>query len=186
MATVTISRQLGSLGNEVARLAAECLGYRLVGRDLINQAARQAGAPEVALASIDELGLLGLRPSKKATADYLQAVHQVMKELAIEGNIVIVGRGGQVILKDWPDSLHVRIIAPAALRAERIANQQHIPLPGAQAQVEASDRYHYNYLKRCYQVRWDDPELYDLILNTRHSTPEQAAAMICQRLAQCA
>ncbi len=183
MATITISRQLGSMGREVARLVAEQLGYRLVWRDLINQAARRAGAPEVALAAIDELGLLNLTPSRQAREAYRQAVQQVIEELVAEGNVVILGRAGQVILRDRPGTLHVRLIAPVAIRAERIAHHHGIPIESALAQIEASDRYRRNYLKRFYSARWDDLDLYDLVINTGRMTPEVAAATICQALA---
>ena len=90
MSTITISRQMGSLGCEVAQLVAEELSYRLVWRDLINQAAIRAGTPEMALADIDELGLLDISPSPKAKLAYRQAVQQVMQELAKENNRLVV------------------------------------------------------------------------------------------------
>ena len=185
MTAITISRQLGSLGTQVAHEVAQRLGYRVVWRELINQAARRAGAPEVALATIDDLGLLGLRPSLKARQAYHQAVQQVMEELATEGDVVIVGRAGQVILRNRPDVLHVRVIAPPALRAERIACAQNITIVAARAQVEASDRTRRNYLRRYYHARWDDPELYDLIINTKRLTPESAADLVCLALTRC-
>jgi len=78
--------------------------------------------------------------------------------------------------------LHVKIIAPQALRAERIAREQGIPMEAAWAQVEASDRTRRNYLRRYYHARWDDPELYDLVINTGRISPEAAAGLICQAL----
>src|SRR5512135_1529753 len=110
MGVITISRQLGSLGREIASTTAECLGYNLVWRELINDAARRAGAPEAALSSIDELGLLGDCASPRVRRAYRQAVETVMKEFAERDNVVIVGRAGQVILRDRPNVLHVRII----------------------------------------------------------------------------
>ena len=184
MAAITISRQMGSLGRDVARVVAARLGYRMVWREVINQAALQAGMPEVALATIDELGLLGLRPSSQARRAYHDAVRRVIEALAATGNVVIVGRAGQVILRDRPDVLHVKVMAPASLRAGRVARTQNIPLAAAQAQVQASDRARRNYLRRYYQARWDDPELYDLIINTARLTPESAADLVCRALRQ--
>ena len=91
MATITISRQPGSFGADVAHAVAHNLGYRVVWREVINQAARQAGLPEVALATIYELGLLGLRPSAEARRAYHEAVRQVIEGLAAEGNVVSIG-----------------------------------------------------------------------------------------------
>jgi cytidylate kinase len=180
MATITLSRQMGSLGSQVAQQTADMLGYRWVWHDLINQAAQRAGAPEMALAVIDELRLLGVCPSPQACQAYRIAVEQIMEELAAEGNVVIQGRAGQIILKDRADTLHVRIVAPKTLRVERIAKKLDITREQALAQVEASDRYRANYLRRFYKARWDDPSLYHLVLNTAYLTPQQAAAIVCQ------
>ena len=182
MAAITVSRQLGSLGFEVAQTAADLLGYRLVWRDLINQAARIAGSPEAALAAIDDLGLLGICPSPEACQAYRQAVQQIMQELANQGNVVIIGRAGQMILGGWSEVLHVRVIAPRPLRIERVAARQEISLECALAQIEASDRRRRNYLKRFYNVQWDDPNLYDLVINTAHLAPTAAAQLITQTL----
>ena len=185
VSVITISRQLGSLGDEVAQAIAERLNFRVICRDLINQAAIRAGVPEVALATIDDLGLLGLRTSTLARQNYHIAVREMMEEYSKEGNIVIIGRAGQVILKDHPNVLHVKVIAPSTLRAKRIAQAQNISLEAAQSQVEMSDKNRRNYLKRYYKVRWDNPELYDLIVNTARLNPSQAACLICQTLDQC-
>jgi cytidylate kinase len=185
MAAVTISRQLGSQGDEVAQAVAERLDFRVVCRDVINRAAIRCGAPEMALAVIDDLGLFKIRPSAKARQAFLKSTEKVVKELAEEGNVVIVGRAGQVILRESPDVLHVKVMAPAPLRAERVAAFYGISLQAARAQVEASDRSRQNYLKRYYRARWDDPELYDLIVNTARLRPIEAAALICRALESC-
>ena len=185
MPSITISRQLGSLGDEVAQAIAERLNYQVVCRDLINQAAIRSGAPEMALFLIDDLDLLGLRPSSESRQHFLTSISEVMHELAAQGDCVFVGRAGQMILRDYPGVLHVKVIAPARLRIERIAAVQGIDLEAANAQVLASDRSRRNYLKRYYQARWDDPELYDLIVNTSRLAPGDAACLICQAMKQC-
>jgi len=178
MNAITISRQLGSLGTRIAREVAQRLDYRLVWREVINEAARRAGAPEVALATIDDLGLLGLQPSQEALQAYEEAVREVMGDLADEGEVVIVGRAGQVILAGRADVLHVRIIAPPEVRVGRIASRQQIPEAAARAQMEESDRTRRAYLLHTYQVAWNDPQLYDLVLNTARMTVPSAADLI--------
>jgi cytidylate kinase len=102
----------------------------------------------------------------------------VMEELADAGATVIVGRAGQVILQRRPDVLHVKVFAPVEVRVERIAAQQNISLESAHAQVEASDRARSSFLRRFYHARWDDPALYDIVINTARLSPEQAACMV--------
>lgn len=185
MSAITISRQMGSLGCQIAYTVADLLGYKLVWRELINDAARRTGTPEVALASIDELGLLGICPSPKACRAYHQAVNEIMLELAEQGNVVLLGRAGQVILKNRCDTLHVRLVAPFSDRVARIAQRMRISDDCAKAQVEASDRYRSTYLRRFYNAKWDDPTLYHLIINTGSLQIDQAAKMICQTFQTC-
>jgi cytidylate kinase len=185
METITISRQLGSLGDEVAQAVAQKLNFRVVSRELINQAAIRSGAPEMALAVIDDLGLLSIHPSVRARRAFLETIDKVVKEINEEGKVVIVGRAGQMILQSLPGVLHVKVIAPSIVRAERIAFQLGISLEAALAQITASDRSRRNYLKRYYRARWDNPELYDLIVSTARLKPEKAADIICQTFSQC-
>ena len=82
MAVITVSRQLGSLGCDIANAVSQQLGYRVAWRGLINQAARQARTPEMALEMLDELGLLDIKPSWSAQKAYLVAVRELIEELA--------------------------------------------------------------------------------------------------------
>lgn len=184
MAVITISRQMGCLGQAVANEIAACLNYRVVWREVINQAAMRAGVPVVALATIDELDLLGLRPSANDRKAYHNAVREIMHEMVLEGNVVIVGRAGQVILRGQPEVYHVRLYAPLAVRIERIAERHNVSIEAARAQVEASDTSRCNYLKKYYHARWDDPLLYDLMLNTAQLDTRQAALTVCAALQQ--
>lgn len=180
MATVTISRQLGSLGTEVGHRVGECLGYRVVWREIINQAAREAGAHEMALATIDDLGLLNLRPTFAARRAYHRALEQIVVGLADGSNVVIIGRAGQAILGARRDVLHVRVIAPVGSRVKRVALKQGIPVQAARLQVEASDRSRRDCLRRDYHVNWDDPELYDLILNSDRLSVDAIVEITCR------
>jgi cytidylate kinase len=184
MATITISRQMGSMGRQVAEQVAVQLGYRLLWRELINQAASRARVPEVALATIDELDLLGLRPSSKDVQAYHSAVRELMMEMAELGGVVIVGRAGQAILRGVKGVLHARIYAPFDLRAARTAEQHNQSLEAARAQVQISDQSRKRYLRRYYHAGWDDEDLYDVMINTADLSVSAAAGVIVEALRQ--
>ncbi len=173
---------MGSLGRKVGEETARRLGYRMVWREVINEAALRAGVPEMALATIDELGLLGLKPSTANQEAYLQAVRQVLFELVEVENIVIVGRAGQMILREREGVLHVRVVSPLPVRIERTATDMKLDISAAKRLVEQSDRARAQYLKRYYQAKIDDPELYDLVINTGRLKVEQAASIVCAAL----
>lgn len=184
MTVITLSRQIGSGGDEVAVMVADRLRLRLIGRDIINQASRQAGVPEVALAEIDELGLLGLKPSPADSARYAETVTGVIRARAAEDNVLLVGRGGQVALSDWPGVLRVRILAPLAMRVHNVQESCQVSEDIAAALVETRDKARAGYLQKYFDSDTNDPLLYDVILNmTRLSVPA-AAEIICQAAAQ--
>jgi cytidylate kinase len=186
MPIITLSRELGSRGDDIAVGVTEKLNLRLVGRDLLNQAARQAGVPEVALAEIDELGLLGVKPSREALQRYRSTVEGVMSGLADAGNVMLVGRGSQIVLAGRAGVLHVRIIAPLAMRARCVQERCHVSAEAAAARIEASDRARAGYLRRTYGARWDDPMLYALTLNTARLAVENAVDLLCLAAQQAA
>jgi cytidylate kinase len=163
----------------LGRKVAARLGYRLVHRELINRAAKLAGAPDMALAAIDELGLFGIELDKAQQRAYLQAVRDIIEMLAIEDNVVIVGRAGQSILQKDPDVLHLRVVAPLETRIQRIVEAHHVSPQAAKAQIEDSDRFRAQYLKRFYNIQWDDPSLYHLVINTGHISLEASAEVVC-------
>jgi cytidylate kinase len=186
MPVITLSRELGSWGDDVAIAVADRLGLRLVGRELINRAARAAGAPEVALAEIDELGLLGVRPSPAAVRLYTQKVAEVIREMAGRGGLLVVGRGGQVVLAGEPGVLHVRVIAPRPMRLQIVQERCHVTPEAATARIDASDKARATYLRRYHGVRWDAASLYDLVLNMAHLSVDAAADVICLAATQVA
>jgi cytidylate kinase len=179
MPVITFSREMGSGGSDIAQAVAERLGLRLAGREIINQAAIQAGVPEVALAEIDELGLLGMHPRPAALRLYRETAADLIGKLAGQGNLLFIGRAGQVILGGRPGVLHVRVIAPRSMRIERVQTHCHVSPEVATALVDASDRSRAAYLRRHYRVRWDDPSLFDLVLNMSQITIPAAVELVC-------
>jgi cytidylate kinase len=179
MPVITLSREMGSCGDDVAVAVAERMRLRLAGRELINRAAREAGAPEIALAEIDELGLLGVKPSPAARRLYGDKVAEVIRELADTGQVLLVGRGSQVVLAGRADVLHVRIIAPQAQRIAVVQQRCGVSHEVAAARIAASDRVRAAYLRRHHGVHWDHPALYDVVLNLGHLSIATAVDLIC-------
>lgn len=111
-------------------------------------------------------------------ASYAELVRQVILEFADAGKAVIVGRGGQVILRDRNDVLRVRIVASEAVRVQRVMERQLVSYQEAARLVRQNDRERARYLKHFYGVDWHDPTLYDLILNTDKLTVDKAVDLI--------
>ncbi len=93
-------------------------------------------------------------------------------------NVVIVGRGGQAVLRDKPGVLHVRMIAPLGARAMRVKERMGITLSEATDLCRSKDQSALAYLERFYQIDWDNPLLYHMIINTGKWETEDVAQVI--------
>lgn len=184
MSAITISRQMGSQGDELALQVAERLGWRRICRDLINQAAIEAGVPQVALAELDELGFFGLRPRAKDWQAYQRQVERIITDLADQGDVVIVGRGGQMVLRGRPDVLHVRVIAPLETRVTQLQREKNMSTESARAMLDASNKGRARYIRRSYGISLDDASLYHMVINTGLLELTQATHLIVQALYQ--
>lgn len=188
MRAVTISREYGSGGGEIAARLAASLGWRLVDHEVVVRVAGALGVSEAEAATYDEhtegwiarmlrglqpLALIGqvatggVLPGQDDEAQRYQAMlHLVVEGAQREGQAVIVGRGAQVLLADRPDVLHARIVAPLARRVAYVAAREGLTTDEAQARVALKDRDRAHYLQASYHRHPSDPLLYDLIVNT--------------------
>jgi len=217
MAVITISRQFGSGGDEIADHICHELGYRQFDKRLIAQAAAGVGLSEQEIIDFSEenykvknfldrlLGrsqavaqvrvwkedAKGIRASEAIQINEEHAL--MMTKRAVEaahhtGDIVIVGRGGQVILKDYLDVLHIRIEAPLEDRIQcvkaQMKDEHHLPTDTVEARRKAQnligsrDLASADYLRRFYGVDWADPLLYHLMINTGKVKMKLAVQMI--------
>ena len=118
MAVITISRELGSSGSDIAQQVAKNLGYEFVDKRTADGIFRQYG-----LTKFDDL--YNSVPSflDLINADNLLLVsmaNEILEAMAKRGNIVILGRAGFAVLADYADVLHVRLQAPFAERVQRV------------------------------------------------------------------
>jgi cytidylate kinase len=214
MAVITISRQFGSGGREVATRVCELLGYRYFDKELIAQVAAEIGLLENEAVDFSEEHYQGqslleglFRPGPYVVAripawthdptgaetsfikrldklEFVNLIRGVILGAYDRGNVVIVGRGGQAILADKPGALHVRIEAPPEIRINRIQQQQSCSAAQAQALIVERDRAVTKYLGEIFKVRPDDPNLYHLVINLGKWSLDAAAQIIANAVSQ--
>ena len=185
MAVITISRQLGSGGDYIASLVASMLSYRLVNKQNILLEAQRRGM--IASHVADGIGegkppILERFYKHKSEAVY--AIRSMLRESAIEGNVVVVGRGANMELEDRSDLLRVRIIAEPEIRVDRIRKEKGIDGSQASKAMKQSDKERSEYVKHFFLVDSSDPELYDIVINTTKISSDAAARIIVQAVRQ--
>lgn len=110
---------------------------------------------------------------------YIAALTAIIEGLARRGSVVIVGRGGQAILRGEPDVLHVAINAPFSWRVENISRRDGIPTEEAGRVINEFDKQRAAYHKKFFKVDVHDPALYDLGLNSESLGTARAVSAIC-------
>ena len=109
---------------------------------------------------------------------YLKLTKTAIQNLADKGNVVIVGRGSQVLLKDRQDTLHLRIVAPMAQRIARLMDVANVDAAAAKQLLIKRDKASADYLQYFYQAQWDNPQWYHLVLNTGMMSLQDAENMV--------
>ena len=109
---------------------------------------------------------------------YLETMTVLIRELAARGEVVILGRGSQMILADMPRALHVLCVAPRKLRAHRLAERDEMGMDEALRRTVESDRARCAFFKKFWHVDLEDPKLYDLTIDTGRLSYEVATQLI--------
>jgi cytidylate kinase len=99
-------------------------------------------------------------------AVYMKTVSAIIGELGQRGNIVIVGRGSQVILEELPTALHVLTQAPLELCARRIVERDQLTPEEASKRVNELNSGRAAFHRKFFKVDVNDPGLYDLVIDT--------------------
>ena len=193
---VTVSREYGSAGTEIARRVAEHLGWDLFDDELIARVALRAGVDVNTVRRYDEcvdswwrrFNRAGLWASAIASgispADALffdadataRMTHQLIQEAAREGNCVIVGRGAQCVLRGFPQVLHVFVYGPWVERVARV-QERVADCPDVTGLIRTTDRARAAYHRRHFGYDWKDPSLYRMVISSELGI-ENVAAMI--------
>jgi len=119
-----------------------------------------------------------LPPAGIAIAELVKMLNQVIEERAKEGNVLFLGQGTQVLLREHPGALHVRIVAPLECRIAKIQEREGLDKAEALRKIRASDRARAEYVRRFHNARWDDPGLYHLVINTGFVPTSAAVELI--------
>lgn len=166
------------------------LGERLatmLRRFLERSAAAGAADPMLGTGGLDIL--LGRTYGEAATGEglpevsderYIATLTSVIRDLAAHDNVLILGRGSQVILKDWPGAVHVLLVAPLEHRVDEFAQRQGLTKEEAAKRVQENAKGRAAFHHKFFKVNVDDPSLYHLTLNTARLSPDEAAQIISE------
>lgn len=184
MRAITLSRQYGSGGGEVATRLAQRLRWQLIDHEIVARVAHTLGITEEEAEVHDEhiegfitralnalqvaMPVMPVQPTTTVQDEQIfhEALRQVVETSAQMGYVVIVGRTGQAILAGRRDVLHLRIVAPLPQRIAYVARREGLDEAAARARIQLKDRDRARYLQAQFNRDVNDPMLYDLVINT--------------------
>ena len=196
---VTMERQTGAGAEHVAALVAAGLHFQLLDAEIVRRAAAAAGVSTETIEKSERipsfferiLSSLALAGSPDTSTDpallamptlsnrqYRELTEQVLRGLAIRGQVVILGHAGQVALQQVPEVLKVLVYAPLELRVSNLTVEAQVGPEEARKSIESADGDRERFFDRHHGVRWLDPQLYDLAISTGTFSREEAARVI--------
>ena len=197
---VTISRETGSGGNSVAERLIESLNsssrkgacpWALFDKNLVQKVLedhQEPGRlakyfPEDRLTELQDImdEVFGLRP---ASWTLVQQTSETILQLAALGNVVLIGRAGNIVTRKLPDVLHVRLTGSLETRARRLSENRGMTRKTALDLIHKEDVGRRRYVKKYFNANIDDPLSYHLVINTDLVTTEDAAATLSRIVLQ--
>jgi cytidylate kinase len=195
---VTVSREFGAGGGEVARRLGERLGWPVLDDEVACRCAERLHLDTAAVARMREhsptlfarltAALLVAPPEAPAidTSHLLridaiaEAAFDSIMEAAQKLPVIFVGFGTQCIFADRQDALHMRLVAPLETRVERLRARFGWDAATAATKARQMDEDRRRYVQRYFHRDVHDPLLYDVQINTGRTTIDEAAALIEQ------
>jgi cytidylate kinase len=181
---ITIEREYGCGGGEIAQSAANRLGWKLWDQRLTEEIARLAKCPKAVVEAREErndplyyrLFKSFLRGSYEGSINapklnlvdsetILRITRRVVEHAAESGNCVIVGRGSQQFLKNRPDTLRMFLYAPREHKIRRLLTRGKSE-KDAEELVDMVDRERADFIQKYFNVEWPDRAIYHAMINT--------------------
>ncbi len=179
MAIVTLTRQSGSFGDEIGMLIARRLGYTFFDKHEIERRIIAKGLPKEEFIKYDERKPTFLARYAKNRDRYLNFLSSVVLEIAKEGNCVIIGRGAFLFLRDVPNHIALRFVAPFEERIKHMMELKNIETEkAAQLLLEKSDKRKVAFYKSCFKYDLNSYDFIHASINTGMIHPDMVAEMV--------
>jgi len=179
MSLITITSGIGSGGMTIAQLVSNELKLNLYDDQRLQQEAVDIGISSEEVKDFDQKapGLFNRILSHKPQV-YLDLMEALVYEVARRGHGIILGHGAQFLLRDFGCGLHVHIFSSEPSRIQRLMDQQGISRDAAEKIIHKSDSERKGFLQFAFHMDWNDPSLYDLIINQDKLGTDSAAQLI--------
>lgn len=185
MAVLTISREFGSGGREIGGAVAQALGYEIVDKDRILGDIRAMGHQwEKWSKELDEHSPSIWEKYDWSFRGFVALMQSVLLKYALQDRVVILGRGGNFLLRDIAFVFRVRISAPLESRIECVMRRETVDQHTAKWLIEKTDRERSGFIRSIYGKSWNDDTDYDARFDTAATAREEIVQTLIARLGE--
>jgi len=172
---LTVSRDFGCREEKIIPALEKEFGWHVYGKDLLNFVVERDGVSRAVLETLDEKRKAAvydwvnyiLGAGVILQKDYVMKISHLMKTVVLQESAIIVGRGGNHILKNKPEGLRIKITAPMNERVSHISQIREISLPDAKELVLQMDNERQSFIDVYFHENDQDTEDFDLVFNTK-------------------
>jgi len=183
MAILTISRQFGSGGGAVGEGVADSLGYDYVGKHRFLSDLRAVGEEwELRGEDLDEHRPTIWEKYDWSFAAYGALIQSILLDHALADRVVLMERGGNVLLKHIPHAYRIRVVAPLEERIKTISLKEFIDPDTARWLAKKTDRERSGFIHSLFGIHWDDPVEYDQVFDTGEQPIDAVVARVTEVL----
>ncbi len=198
MAVITISKEFATDSQEVAAKLAAKLGYEYIGKRLVSEIARQLKISEADAETFRKTHqsrivrfldrytysviqkVVGREYSNLDDDKYYEVTKKLVENLYEADNVIILGWGGQCILRGRPRAFHVRLVRDLESKIRKVMDRFKVDQKTAKEIIEREERDSREYIKHFFKANWNDPSLYDLVIDMGKNGVDEAVELIIQ------
>ncbi len=198
MAVITISKEFATDSQEVAAKLAAKLGYEYIGKRLVSEIARQLKISEADAETFRKTHqsrivrfldrytysviqkVVGREYSNLDDDKYYEVTKKLVENLYEADNVIILGWGGQCILRGRPRAFHVRLVRDLESKIRKVMDRFKVDQKTAREIIEREERDSREYIKHFFKANWNDPSLYDLVIDMGKNGVDEAVELIIQ------
>ena len=179
MAILTISREFGSGGREIGQTVAKILNYEYINKERLIGDIRASGKEwEEWGKNLDEHCPTVWEKYDWSFRGFGALLQSCILNHALDDKVVIIGRGGNFLLKAIPYALRIRVVAPIDKRIDRIMERESVDRDTAHWLAEKTDRERSCLIHLLYGKHWDDHAEYDMVFDTGVKTLDEIVNIV--------
>lgn len=179
---ITIAREFGTEVDFIFEKFAREYGFTLLDRNSLFPLLQEHCRIDSEKLILEEKKIEKSFAEKEFIEKYKEGIRKIAEKLLSKTPVIIMGRGGQFLFKDYPNSFHINIIAPLNLRVQNLQKNYNLDANTCIKLIQEKDNARDKYFKTLFGSNWRDPYHYHLTLNLSFYSPHDIYQILIESI----